>query len=56
MRPTVSKDDIRWAEVELHNLELYNGSLDGTAGPEHHRHSVVGTALLRPIAVEAGDG
>jgi peptidoglycan hydrolase-like protein with peptidoglycan-binding domain len=32
-----SKDDIRWAQVELHMLGLYNGSLDGVAGPETKR-------------------
>ena len=36
-----SKDDIRWAQVELHMIGLYNGSLDGIAGPETRR------ALLR---------
>jgi peptidoglycan hydrolase-like protein with peptidoglycan-binding domain len=30
----LSKDDIRWAQVELHYMGLYNGSLDGVAGPE----------------------
>jgi peptidoglycan hydrolase-like protein with peptidoglycan-binding domain len=30
----LSKDDIRWAQVELHMRGLYNGSLDGVAGPE----------------------
>jgi peptidoglycan hydrolase-like protein with peptidoglycan-binding domain len=29
-----SKDDIRWAQVELHTMGLYNGSLDGVIGPE----------------------
>jgi peptidoglycan hydrolase-like protein with peptidoglycan-binding domain len=29
-----SKDDIRWAQVELHVIGLYNGSLDGVIGPE----------------------
>jgi hypothetical protein len=29
-----SKDDIRWAQVELHTMGLYNGSLDGVVGPE----------------------
>jgi peptidoglycan hydrolase-like protein with peptidoglycan-binding domain len=29
----LSKDDIRWAQVELHNMGLYNGSLDGVVGP-----------------------
>jgi peptidoglycan hydrolase-like protein with peptidoglycan-binding domain len=30
----LSKDDIRWAQVELHTMGFYNGSLDGVAGPE----------------------
>jgi Putative peptidoglycan binding domain len=29
-----SKDDIRWAQVQLHMIGLYNGSLDGVIGPE----------------------
>jgi peptidoglycan hydrolase-like protein with peptidoglycan-binding domain len=33
----LSKDDIRWAQVELHNVGLYNGSLDGVVGPETKR-------------------
>jgi peptidoglycan hydrolase-like protein with peptidoglycan-binding domain len=33
----LSKDDIRWAQVELHTIGLYNGSLDGLAGPETKR-------------------
>jgi peptidoglycan hydrolase-like protein with peptidoglycan-binding domain len=33
----LSKDDVRWAQVELHNLGLYNDSLDGVAGPETKR-------------------
>jgi peptidoglycan hydrolase-like protein with peptidoglycan-binding domain len=33
----LSKDDIRWAQIELHNLGLYNGSLDGVIGPETER-------------------
>jgi len=36
-----SKDDIRWVQVELHMIGLYDGSLDGIAGPETRR------ALLR---------
>jgi peptidoglycan hydrolase-like protein with peptidoglycan-binding domain len=32
-----SKDDIRWAQVELHVMGFYNGSLDGVAGPETKR-------------------
>ena len=30
----LSKDDMRWAQVELHDRGLYNGSLDGVAGRE----------------------
>jgi peptidoglycan hydrolase-like protein with peptidoglycan-binding domain len=30
----LSKDDIRWAQVELHTMGLYNGSLDGVVGPQ----------------------
>jgi peptidoglycan hydrolase-like protein with peptidoglycan-binding domain len=33
----LSKDDVRWAQVELHTIGLYNGSLDGVAGPETKR-------------------
>ena len=33
----LSKDDIRWAQLELHNMGLYSGSLDGVAGPETKR-------------------
>jgi len=33
----LSKDDIRWAQVELHTIGLYNGSLDGVAGSETKR-------------------
>jgi peptidoglycan hydrolase-like protein with peptidoglycan-binding domain len=33
----LSKDDIRWAQVELHTIGLYNGSLDGMIGPETKR-------------------
>ena len=32
-----SKDDVRWAQVELHTIGLYYGSLDGVAGPETRR-------------------
>jgi peptidoglycan hydrolase-like protein with peptidoglycan-binding domain len=32
-----SKDDIRWAQVELRGRGLYNGSLDGVPGPETQR-------------------
>ena len=30
----LSKDDVRWAQVELHTMGLYNGSLDGVMGPQ----------------------
>ena len=33
----LSKADIRWAQVELHMMGLYNGSLDGVVGPETKR-------------------
>jgi hypothetical protein len=33
----LSKDDIRWAQLELHMIGLYNGSLDGVVGPETKR-------------------
>src|ERR1700720_2304408 len=33
----LSKDDIRWAQVELHTMGLYSGSLDGVMGPETKR-------------------
>ena len=32
-----SKDDIRWAQLELRNIGLYKGSLDGILGPETKR-------------------
>jgi peptidoglycan hydrolase-like protein with peptidoglycan-binding domain len=31
------KDDIRWAQLELRNMGLYAGSLDGIVGPETKR-------------------
>lgn len=33
----LSKDDVRWAQVELRDLGLYNDSLDGVVGPETKR-------------------
>jgi len=33
----LSKDDIRWAQVELRTKGLYSGSLDGVIGPETKR-------------------
>jgi peptidoglycan hydrolase-like protein with peptidoglycan-binding domain len=37
----LSKDDIRWAQTELHYVGLYNGSLDGVMGPETKRALVL---------------
>jgi peptidoglycan hydrolase-like protein with peptidoglycan-binding domain len=31
------RDDIRWAQLELRNRGLYQGSLDGILGPETRR-------------------
>jgi len=31
------KDDFRWAQLELRNMGLYNGSLDGVSGPKTKR-------------------
>ena len=31
---SLRKDDIRWAQVELRDRGLYNGSLDGVLGPK----------------------
>jgi peptidoglycan hydrolase-like protein with peptidoglycan-binding domain len=33
----LSKDDVRWAQVELRNLGLYDDSLDGVIGAETKR-------------------
>ena len=33
----LSKDDFRQAQLELRNMRLYNGSLDGVVGPESKR-------------------
>jgi peptidoglycan hydrolase-like protein with peptidoglycan-binding domain len=33
----LSKDDIRWAQVKLHMIGFYEGSLDGVVGPETKR-------------------
>src|SRR6266480_4737787 len=33
----LSKDDIRWAQAELHYVGLYNGSLYGVMGTETKR-------------------
>jgi peptidoglycan hydrolase-like protein with peptidoglycan-binding domain len=33
----LSKDDVRWAQVQLRNLGLYDDSIDGVIGPETKR-------------------
>ena len=33
----LSKDDVRWAQLELRNRGFYKGSLDGVVGPETKR-------------------
>ena len=33
----LSKDDVRWAQLELRNRGLYKGSLDGVIGPQTKR-------------------
>ena len=33
----LSKDDIRWAQVQLYAMGFYDGSLDGVVGPETKR-------------------
>jgi peptidoglycan hydrolase-like protein with peptidoglycan-binding domain len=33
----LSRDDIRWAQLELRNMRLYNGSLDGVLGRQTKR-------------------
>src|ERR1700730_15612722 len=57
----LSKDDIRWAQVELHMIGLYNGSLDGVVGPETKRallgfqksNGLEGTATLDQQTADA---
>ena len=33
----LSKDDIRWAQLQLYTMGFYDGSLDGVVGPETQR-------------------
>ena len=37
----IRKDDIRWAQVELRNRGLYEGSLDGILGPDTKRALII---------------
>jgi peptidoglycan hydrolase-like protein with peptidoglycan-binding domain len=55
------KDDIRWAQVELRNMGLYNGSLDGVVGAKTQRalgqfqenNGLDRTAMLDPQTMQA---
>jgi len=55
------KDDIRWAQLELRNRGLYDGSLDGIVGPETKRaldqfqrdNGLKRTAVLDPQTLDA---
>jgi len=57
----LSKDDIRQAQLELRNMGLYNGSLDGIIGPETRRglvqfqkdNGLHQTATLDPQTMDA---
>jgi peptidoglycan hydrolase-like protein with peptidoglycan-binding domain len=33
----LSKDDVRWAQVQLYTMGFYDGSLDGVIGPKTKR-------------------
>lgn len=53
---SLRKDDIRWAQVELRNCGLYNGSLDGILGPETKRaigQFQMNNGLIRTAALDA---
>ena len=55
------KDNIRWAQLELRNMGLYGGSLDGIAGPQTKRaldqfqrnSGLKRTAMLDPQTLDA---
>ena len=55
------KDNIRWAQLELRNIGLYGGSLDGIEGPETKRaldqfqrnNGLKRTAMLDPQTLDA---
>jgi peptidoglycan hydrolase-like protein with peptidoglycan-binding domain len=55
------KDNIRWAQLELRNMGLYRGSLDGIEGPETKRaldqfqsnSGLKRTAMLDPQTLDA---
>src|SRR5260221_6975326 len=51
----LSKDDFRQAQLELRNMRLYNGSLDGLVGPETKRalqHFQENNGLVRTARLE----
>lgn len=58
------KDDTRWAQLELRNMGLYKGSLDGIVGPETKRalaqfqkdYGLQQTATLDPQTMDALTG
>lgn len=58
------KDDIRWAQLELRNMGLYDGSLDRIVGPETTRaldqfqrnNGLNRTAVLDPQTLDALTG
>jgi hypothetical protein len=66
----LSKDDVRWAQVELRNLGLYDDSLDGVIGPETiepveredvERHGIAPAyagfrTTIDPNVLDGGDG
>jgi len=55
------KDNIRWAQLELRNMGLYGGSLDGIEGPQTKRaldqfqrnSGLSRTAMLDPQTLDA---
>jgi peptidoglycan hydrolase-like protein with peptidoglycan-binding domain len=55
------KDNTRWAQLELRNMGLYGGSLDGIEGPETKRaldqfqtnNGLKRTAMLDPQTLDA---
>lgn len=51
----LSKDDVRWAQLELRNRGLYSGSLDGVVGPQT-KHAIAqfqqNNGLSRTVALD----
>jgi len=42
----LSKDDVRWAQLELRNIGLYNGSLDGVIGTKSRENAPASTVTV----------